>query len=1186
MQPQPTAVDELYLAALEFSEPDRRAAYLDNACAGKPELRARVERLLLAQPHVANFLESQAPGAPPSSASRAPTLTAGSIIGPYKLLQQIGEGGMGLVFVAEQSHPVKRRVAIKLLKSGQDNRQVIARFEAERQALALMDHPNIAKVLDAGETDIGQPYFVMELVNGIPITKYCDQQRLSVKDRLELFVRVCQAVQHAHHKGVIHRDLKPSNVLVALYDNQPVPKVIDFGVAKAIGPRLTEKTLFTEFGSVIGTVEYMSPEQAQRNQLDVDTRTDIYSLGVLLYELLTGTTPLGRERVKQAAVLELLRLIQEEDTPKPSTRLGTTNDLPTVAANRKLEPAQLDSLVRGELDWIAMKALEKDRNQRYETANGFAMDVQRYLADEPVQACPPSIGYRLWKFARRNKGKVTAATVMLFALLTGILGTTLGMIEARRSANAESIAKQQALDDKSKALAAATAEKTANEQAQDERKKADVARNQMADSLKREQLTSYVHRLGLAQREWQAGEVGRARQLLDECPANLRHWEWHYLRRLCNTELVSYDSHSAEVISLAFNADGTRIASVSKTEVRVWDSATGQEVFTIAVKDGAGAAFSSDGMWLAITRGTSVSIHHAVDGAEKSRIKIRERPVKEWEYPYPPHVATVAFSPDGRRLATAGSDGSSYEGTVKVWDVDTGEMLQHFAKLRTFANAIAFSQDGGFLAASTAGIGGELPEAGRVLVWDAVSGKLRHTFQAYEQERVHPAEDTYYVTDMAVSPDSLRLASSGSDGTVRIWDLTTGREALALRGHVGAVRSVAFSPNGKWLASTGADRVVRVWNATTGDEVNAIRGHTGPIRDVAFSPDSRRLVSAGGAEVRVWDPLANQEAHTFLRDPKTTGVYRVAFSPDGRYLASASISGVIFWDVANEIEHRPTSAIHPGGMSPPGPCLAFSPEGTTIATTGLGGATLWDLATGEKVRLFPDHPEVAQPPYTTTYGVAINPDGSRVATVGAGLLTVWEAKPGRILRKVTGAGDAVAFSPDGRRIATATRGASSSKYPTEVKIWDTLTGEQLNRFTTPGSSIYSGISAALGFSPDGKRIATATGPDRVTAWEADSGKVVFELRGHTGEVFGLSFSPDGRRIATASGDQTVKIWDAEGGQEVLTLRGHGTKVVSVAFSPDGQHLASASPASPSQVKLWTASSPKMIKGVRTKVGDD
>jgi non-specific serine/threonine protein kinase/serine/threonine-protein kinase len=375
------------------------------------------------------------------TAGGLPRVGPGSVVGPYKLLQQIGEGGMGTVFMADQTEPVQRRVALKVVKPGMDSRQVVARFEAERQALALMDHPNIAKVLGAGTTDAGYPYFVMELVHGVPITRYCDEHRLTPRQRLELFVPVCQAVQHAHSKGVIHRDLKPSNILVALYDGRPVPKVIDFGVAKATGPKLTERTLFTEFGAVLGTLEYMSPEQAEMNQLDIDTRSDVYSLGVLLYELLTGTTPLQKGRLKAMAILEVLRLIREEEPPRPSTRLSTTAELPAIAANRGLAPRQLGGVVRGELDWIVMKCLEKDRNRRYQTANDLAADIERYLRDEAVHACPPSALYRFRKLARRNRPAFAVAAVVVLALAAVLV--TLGVNNVLLSRSREALRQER-----------------------------------------------------------------------------------------------------------------------------------------------------------------------------------------------------------------------------------------------------------------------------------------------------------------------------------------------------------------------------------------------------------------------------------------------------------------------------------------------------------------------------------------------------------------------------------------------------------------------------------------------------------------------------------------------------------------------------------------------------------------------
>jgi serine/threonine protein kinase len=414
--------EEIFLAAVEKKKPGERAAYLEGAC-GDAALRAQVVALLRSHEQAESFLEQPLFVSSPTSDSAALTDGPGTQIGPYKLLQQIGEGGMGTVYMTEQQEPVRRLVALKIIKPGMDSTQVIARFEAERQALALMDHPNIAKVLDAGTTESGRPYFVMELVKGIPITRFCDENQLTPRQRLELFLPVCQAVQHAHQKGIIHRDLKPSNVLVALYDDRPVPKVIDFGVAKATSQKLTERTLFTGFGSFVGTLEYMSPEQAKLNALDIDTRSDAYALGVLLYELLTGNTPLEHERLQQTALDELLRTIREEEPPKPSTRLSQSGEaLSTISARRGTEPAKLGQMLRGELDWIVMRCLEKDRTRRYETANGLARDVERYLQDESVEACPPTAAYKLRKFARKNRRLLNTAAAFVVLLLLGCGG--------------------------------------------------------------------------------------------------------------------------------------------------------------------------------------------------------------------------------------------------------------------------------------------------------------------------------------------------------------------------------------------------------------------------------------------------------------------------------------------------------------------------------------------------------------------------------------------------------------------------------------------------------------------------------------------------------------------------------------------------------------------------------------------
>ncbi|WP_166831708.1 protein kinase domain-containing protein [Thalassoroseus pseudoceratinae] len=479
---------ELFLQVLD-QEPEHIAPFLDDACHGNAELRQRVLILLNAHNEAGNFLSPSPPNEENVRAGNGPNLgkfaettictnlQPGISIGPYRLLEQIGEGGMGSVWVASQSQPIKRKVAIKLIKAGMDSRQVLARFEAERQALAMMDHPNIARVLDGGMTEQGRPFFAMEYVKGVPLTEYCDQAKLSVKERLELFLPICHAVQHAHQKGIIHRDLKPSNILVCLFDGKPVPKVIDFGLAKAMHRSLTDQSVFTAHGMMVGTPLYMSPEQAEQNNLDIDTRADVYALGVILYELLTGTTPLESAQMKEAAYVEILRLIKEVEPPKPSTRLSGSESLPSVAAQRNIDPKHLTRSIVGDLDWVVMKALEKERTRRYSTANGLAEDICRHLADEPVSAGPPSTSYRVKKFIRRNRAGVIAAAATTIALLLGVVGTTSGMIWALSE-------QRTAIDAREAERKAKRAAQASSKQANDEAKRARAAEQRIAETLK------------------------------------------------------------------------------------------------------------------------------------------------------------------------------------------------------------------------------------------------------------------------------------------------------------------------------------------------------------------------------------------------------------------------------------------------------------------------------------------------------------------------------------------------------------------------------------------------------------------------------------------------------------------------------------------------------------------------------
>ncbi|MBA3485388.1 MAG: protein kinase [Pirellulales bacterium] len=1102
---------DIFIEALERGGTSERASLLDEACQSDVELRGRVERLLAEHERQESFILDFPPDGLDATVDHHISECPGTVIGPYKLLQQIGEGGMGVVFMAEQTEPIQRIVAIKIILPGMDTRQVIARFEAERQAVAMMDHPNIAKVLDAGTTDSGRPYFVMELVKGVPITKYCDEKHLPLRLRLELFMQVCQAVQHAHQKGIIHRDIKPTNVLVAEYDDHAVPKVIDFGVAKATAQKLTERTIFTEFGQVVGTVEYMSPEQAKLNQLDIDTRSDIYSLGVLLYELLTGSTPFARKRLRSAAFDEMLRIIREEDPPKPSTRLSTTGTLASIAANRGSQPNKLSGLVRGELDWVVMKALEKDRNRRYETAISFAADIQRYLDDEAVQACPPSAMYRCRKFARRNKRPLIVATLLGSALLVTLVGLTASTVLISREQRATANALQDVT----------------------------LAKADLQGTLKRERRDSYFHRISLAHRELSVDNLDRALKRLDECPKDLREWEWYYLARLCRVEPVILRVKT-QINSLTFSADGERLAYAGEDgAVKVCNSKTGDVIQSLNAHSGFvfSVAFHPDGKHLAST-------------SEDHQVKVWNLTTGQSVFAGPCDVIhnngasyTVAFSPDGARVA-AGS-----EGAVKVWDWKNNQLLYTLGGHPTKPISVAFSRDGKRLASGS--------WRGRVQLWDAeAEGEPLQTFPESGETR-HPA------CAVAFSPDGERLATASFDRRVDVWDTATGARVLSLP-HSGLVLCVAFSPDGRRLASAGEDKTVRIWDAATGGEVLALRGHTGVCGSVAFSPDGRRLASASlDGTIRIWDasPLKEHEGQESLNfTGHTNEIWSLAVSPDGQKIASGGFGMVTkVWDAQTGMVSAEFS-----GQRVVAFCVAWQPDGERIASAGGDGGSematvkVWDAQTGQQVFAILGGPE-------EFFAVAYSPDGQYLVTGSANrAVQVWNARTGDKVgmlgtheRELRG----VVFSRDGRQLA-------SSSGDGVVKLWDAtrLDKQQEARLTLSARVPAQCLNVA--FSPDGGRLATGGEENTVMIWDMKTGQKLQTLRGHNGDVYTVAFSPndDGRWVASAGEDSTVKVWDSHTSTNVRSFRGHTGLVSSVAFTPDGRRLISGS--RDHTVKIW------------------
>ena len=920
MNPDQKLEEQLFRDALARAAGPERKGFLDGVCGDDSNLRQRLDALLRAHENPGSALERGAgilPGPPAATIKLsfpddpAPLEGPGTVIGRYRILEQIGEGGFGAVYVAEQREPVKRRVALKVIKLGMDTKQVVARFEAERQALAMMDHPNIAKVLDAGATETGRPYFVMELVRGIPITAYCDENSLDTQQRLGLFIQVCQAVQHAHQKGIIHRDLKPSNILVTLHDGVPVPMVIDFGIAKAMHGELTDKTVYTQFQQFIGTPAYVSPEQAEMSALDIDTRADIYSLGVLLYELLTGRVPFEAKELLEAGVDEMRRILREREPARPSTRLGkmTAEELTTTAKRRSAAAPKLISVLRGDLDWVVMKCLEKDRTRRYDSASNLANDIQHHLASEPVNARPPSKVYRFQKAWRRNQLAFTAGAAVVAALVIGIGISAWQAVVATR-------ARSEAVQSETKAVAAQREAEKSQQAEKQARLRADAEKEEAAHSL-------YVADMSLAQQAWEANNMGRLRQLLEftkDSPH--RGFEWYYWQKQTHLAWRTLRGHFDKVLSVACSPNGPRIVTGSfDGTAKVWELSRGIELFALKghIDKVSAVAFSSDGKRI-VTGGWdgTARVWDAANGRALFAMQAQSGP-----------VYSVAFSPDGQRIVT----GCSY-GTVKVWDTATGQELLELGEEGTHVTAVAFSPDGRRIVTCSGRSGSN--------VRDAVSGRELLVLSGHKDE----------VVSVAFSPDGQRIITGSEDRTAKVWDAGSGRELLTLKGHSANVSSVAFSSDGQLIVTGSEDGTAKLWElpgsiaagVSQGSQLT-LKGHKGWVWAVTFSPDGQRIATGSSdGTAKIWEAASGRELLSLRGHQDEVG--SVAFSPGGERIATGSNDKTAkVWEAASGRELLVLRGHEDKVIS-----ASFSPDGQRIVTgSNDKTAKVWEAASGREL---------------------------------------------------------------------------------------------------------------------------------------------------------------------------------------------------------------------------------------------